>query len=380
MSARRIASGLAIAFALSGCVGGGSTLAQARLADADRARTSEATAAARALAPQVAAEGDDELRRAREAQSAGDDVAANLHAERALASYARAAVLARLSRATEDESSAKRALGAATESLATNAAARRDTDREVADLDKKLRVARDLHAPAGTSPGDPEREKARKVAAESLLVHATLLCGAARLVSTEAPGLAEAQKSLDDAKARLASGAKASAGGSHVIDAAARARAACLSALTHARRAKGASADQTDALLGEVSAALTAAGRGRDATATRDERGVVVTLRGAFQGAALTKDGEALVKELARVASAHPTLPVQVVLHTAEASEKAQADGRAASIKTALEGAGLSASRVGVENAGAGAPVVDPNERRLRARNARAEIVFVAAE
>ncbi len=381
MSSKSFAAVALVAAALGGCIGGGSTLAGARLADADKARVSETTRAARALAPQAAAEADDELRRAREAQTAGDDVAANLYAERALAAYARVAILARLARATEEEAAAQRALAEAETRLATHATARRDTDQEVADLDKQLRVARELHAPAATKPGDPDREKARLVAAQSLATSAALLCGAARLVSVEAPGLADAQKAVDAVRARLDAGAKS--GAPHVIDAASRARAGCLTALTRARRDQAKDAPQTDALLGEVTSALSQAGRDKDVIATRDERGVVVTVRDAFRGDGLTPQSDALLKELARVAAAHPSVAVQVVLHTAtapSAAEKAAGQRRGDALKGALKSAGLGDSRVAVEHAGAHAPVVDPGNAKLRARNARAEIVFVASE
>ncbi len=48
----------------------------------------------------------------------------------------------------------------------------------------------------------------------------------------------------------------------------------------------------------------------------RDDRGVAVTLRGVFGGAALTPAGEARLAELGKIAAAHPSFPVALVLHT----------------------------------------------------------------
>jgi outer membrane protein OmpA-like peptidoglycan-associated protein len=113
----------------------------------------------------------------------------------------------------------------------------------------------------------------------------------------------------------------------------------------------------------------------------RDERGVIVTLRNAFKGSALGPEAEAKLKDLGRVAAAHPTFGVQVVLHDAQAptaQDKAQDQLRADACVKALVAGGANAAKVRAELAGARAPVVDPDDAAHRARNARVEVIFVA--
>src|SRR6185312_4482831 len=113
---------------------------------------------------------------------------------------------------------------------------------------------------------------------------------------------------------------------------------------------------------------------------TRDERGVVVTLRGAFRGDALTDDGATRLANLGRVAAAHPGFAVQVVVHDAvQPSEKDETDAhRADAAVKALVAAGTPAAHVKSELAGARAPTADPADAKVRGRNERLDVVFVA--
>jgi outer membrane protein OmpA-like peptidoglycan-associated protein len=191
-------------------------------------------------------------------------------------------------------------------------------------------------------------------------------------VSASVEGLAEAESQLAAVEKQLDAppGPRAQA----PIDAAARARAQCLAMLTKARRASSAADPGTDALLAELSAA-----GGWDPS--RDERGVVVTLRGAFKGSALASDAEAKARDLGRVAGAHPAWSVQVVLHDAtapSATETTANTSRAEALVKALVAGGAPAAKTKAELAGAKAPVADPSDAQRRARNARVEVVFVA--
>jgi len=160
------------------------------------------------------------------------------------------------------------------------------------------------------------------------------------------------------------------------IDRASRVRAGCLAVLTAARRAStpvSRAPGAGDALLATLS------GAGSWAPA-RDERGVVVTLRGILDPSGLTPAGEARLRELATIAAAHPAFPVAVVLHSDrepaprdEAAWRARAD---AIVRVLRAG---QVQRVEPVLAGARAPVVDPAGRE-RGRNARVEIVFVTPE
>ncbi len=353
---------------IAGC-GGAQHPSVAAMGDMDRARTSPGAREGAELAPQTYGAAEEARKRSHAAADAGDDIAAGLYAERALAGYQHALVQARLARATVAEGEAATALANADAEARKTTQARTEIDREGDELDKKLKIARETLAPSTSGPADPTREAARLVAARALAVQARLLCGAARLLSPTLPNLAESEKDLADLEKKLESSLKPAP-----IDPAARARAACLSVLTRARRgADKASIGQADGLLTELSATGVWA-------PTHDERGVVVTLRDAFKGPALTPAADTKLKELGRVLAAHPGFAVQVVLHDASpptATESATDAQRAeASVKAIASGAG-SAEKVKAEIAGARSPIVDPSDARHRARNARLDVVFV---
>src|SRR5271167_2757059 len=90
---------------LAGCVG--TRIAIPRLADVDRIRETPAAKEAAALAPQAYARAETERAEARKAQSGGDQVAALLYADRAVAAYGHAFILARLARATRENDDAQ---------------------------------------------------------------------------------------------------------------------------------------------------------------------------------------------------------------------------------------------------------------------------------
>lgn len=372
---KRAAVAFALAFSIAAC-GGASGTSVARISDASRMRATLAGKDAEKLSPQAFAEADAALRDAREAEARGDATAAELHAERAMAAYQRAVALARLARATEEEASAREALARALEQAQRWSVARATAEREADDLEKQLKVAREAKLPAPSGAADPDRERARLVAAQSLVTQARLLCSAARLVSPQAPGLTEAENAAADLEKKLDQKPRPAP-----IDAAARARAACLSSLTKAKRAGSSEADRSDALLGALSQSTDPKAKGAvDLAPARDERGVVVTLRNVFKGEALTQEAQTTLKDLGRVAAAHPSFAVQVVLHDAtppSAAEAAVNAKRGEAVVKALEAGGAPPAKMKVEQAGARAPVIDPADAKRRERNARVEIVFV---
>lgn len=357
-----------LAVACGGAAGG----RLVKVGEAERTRASLQSRDAQTLAPQAFAEAEQELRAAKDAEAAGDKVAAELHAEHAIAAYQHAIALARLAHATEDETQAKEALARALEQSQRYGTARKTAERETDDLEKQIKVAREAERPSAAGPADPERERARLVAAQSLVTQARLLCSAARLVSPQAPGLTEAESSMADLEKKLEASPKPAP-----IDAAARVRAACLTVLTKARRAGATDTDQADALLGELSRSAT------DLAPSRDERGVVVTLRSLFPVGntdKLSTEGEKTVRDLGRVAAAHPSFGVQVVVHgsaPANTASTALDKKRGDAVVKALSDGGASTSKMRVEHAGAKAPVFDPTDAKRRDGNARIEIVFV---
>ena len=372
----RLAAALLLASGLAAGCGGAAASNVVKVGEAERTRAGLQGRDAQTLAPQAFAEADQALRAAKDAERAGDAVAAELHAERAVAAYQHAVALARLARATDEETQAKEALARAVEQSQRYATARKAAEREADDLEKQLKVAREAERPATSAPADPDRERARLVAAQSLATQARLLCSAARLVSPQAPGLAEAEAAAAELEKKLESSPKPAP-----IDAAARTRAACLNALTKARRTGAPDTDQADALLGELSRSADPKAKSTiDLAPSRDERGVVVTLRSLFKNDKLSPEAETVLKDLGRVAGAHPGFAVQVVLHDAtapSAADVALAKKRGEAITKALTDGGASAAKTKIEHAGARAPVFDPADAKRRDRNARVEIVFV---
>jgi outer membrane protein OmpA-like peptidoglycan-associated protein len=118
-------------------------------------------------------------------------------------------------------------------------------------------------------------------------------------------------------------------------------------------------------LLGELAAYARRAG---GLSAQRDERGVVVVLGQVFDRDALRPEAAARLAELDRVAAAHPSFPVAVVVHT---------DRPIARVAEAF--ASRSVERRVAIVAGNALPLVD-HQARDRARNARVEIVFLTPE
>jgi flagellar motor protein MotB len=330
------------------------------LADVDRARA--ATAQEGELAPQALAEADAERGRARSVYQAGDDIAASLHAERAIAGYQHTRMVARSARATADAAKADAELAQKTDELHALEAARRTAERDGDELAKRLLIAREMKSPASSGAADAQREVARLQASRSLAMQARLLCGAAKLVSSSAAGLDAATQSLDALDKKLEPAPKTAP-----IDEAARARTTCLSILTTARRASTATSS-ADVLLSELSAASLAP--------TRDERGIVVTLRDVFRGNAIDAPAQPRLEALGRVASAHGDMPIQIVVHDAVVAA-GPSDERAKAVAAALVKGGAKADKIASVMAGTRAPVVDPNDARNRQRNARVEVVFI---
>jgi outer membrane protein OmpA-like peptidoglycan-associated protein len=348
------------------------------LEEVERVRGTDAAQEGARRAPEVFARAERERELALAAHLAGDDVVAKLHAERAIAAYGHALVVARLAVAVAEQADAQRALDEATTQEQSLDVSRANLESEAGELQERARLARVRLLPAASDAASGERAAARLAAARSLAIEARLLCGAARLVAADPPGVADAEADLgkldgdlDAARRGAKRGGGPDAGAPEPIDEAGAARARCLDVLTRVRRAAG-NDGRADALLTELSAS-------GEWSPVRDERGVVVTLRGAFRGVDLTDEGQAKLKTLGQVAAAHPGFAVQVVVHDAETHVPVDSDARRADATVkALVAAGAAAPRVKAELAGTLAPVVDPADPAYRARNERLDVVFVA--
>ncbi len=362
---------IAIASLACGTAGGtgcaARTMHVAALDQVEQVRATEAAKEGAAGAPEVYARAERERDQAQRAHAAGDDVEASLHAERAIAAYGHALAVARFARATTELADAEKSLADTVVEQQSLEATRAQLELQADELQRQAQVARERWLPAASVRGPAERDTARRIAARSMAAAARLLCSAARLVAPHADGLAEADGDVTALQKRMDAAPPATS-----IDDAARARARCLDVLTRARRGSNPGNEGADALLSELSASA-----GWDPM--RDERGVVVTLRDAYRGAQLTDTGSAKLNDLGRVATAHPAFAVQVVVHDALAPRPQDEtdERRAAAAVAALVAGGATASRIGAELAGAGAPVADPSDPRVRERNERLEIVFV---
>ncbi len=362
----------AVLLALAATACGTAQLRVAAMDDVERVRAGGDAQEGAKEAPEVYARAEQERRFSIAAHEAGDDVAAQLHAQRALAAYTHALVVGRLARASTEQADAQKALDDASAQAQTVEASRAQLEQQAQDLEQRLRVARDRLVPAASAAAPADREAARQIAARSMAVEARLLCDAAQLVTADTAtisGLADALADVGKLEDRMARGASPAP-----IDDAARARAGGPAPLPRARRAAGDAGGAADTLLTE----LAASGGWSPA---RDERGVVVTLHDAFQGAGLSTDVASRLKELGRVAAAHPGFAVQVVVHDAQPPRPADAtDGKRADAATqALVSGGASASKLKTELAGARAPLVDPADVKARGRNERLDVVFIAS-
>ena len=342
----------------SGCVASRPPLP--KLADVEATRSAIRDDAT--LAPQAFAEADQERARANAEYAAHDDISATLHAERAIADYARVRVVARAARGTTALAQAESDLARKTDELHALEAARKSAEHEGEDLEKRILIAREMHTPLGAGPADAKREEARLQASRALVMQARLICGAAKLVAPQTQGLDAAIADVEAVDKKLEHNPKPVP-----IDDAAKARSTCLSILTHARRQAAQGGTNPDVLLTELSAAGSAP--------TRDERGIVVTLRDAFRGNQVAPEVQAKLEALGRVAAAHADLAVQVVVH--DATPQPAGDARATAAAAAIVKGGAARDRVGTMMAGVREPVIDPGDLRNRARNARLDIVFI---
>ena len=378
----RLSLALGLSFALVAC-GGASSQNVPDVASAERLLAAPQSQSAAPLAPTFIAEAQLELAEAKRAVTAGDDIGAALHAQRSIASMQRAFVVARLARAEKEDMEARAAETEHAASLRRIREERAKVDAEVDALEKKLHIAREASLPSESGgAGDTGRAVARLRAAETLLAEARLLCGAARLLDPQAKGLAEAEASIADAEGLVAGKpskvATASGRPRQPIDGAAVARVSCLSALSGARRTAD-RGDDPDVLFSELSAQA-AAKSPPGPGPTRDERGVVLTLRDVFRGneVTLTDAGKQALASAALVARAHPAVSVQVVVHEAEPGAVASSTKRAEAALQALESGGVPKARLRADTAGTNIAVVASGDPSKRARNARVDLVFIA--
>jgi len=357
----RVVCGFAALVGFAGCA---PMPRPAVMREVDSARASAAVQEAAKAAPQAYA--DAELRRTQAEAAFNDDdqPSAQILSEQALAAYLRATVQARLVRAQATLADEQNRLAKATAQQADLDAQQQRFLLEAETLETRLKVMRDAEPLAASAPASADREQARLAAAKALLSQAKLLCLSARLLEPNREGLPPLLGKLSELSGKL--------GAPPVpIDDAIAVRSGCLRELTLARRPatqKAPEAGITDALLADLSNA--------DLLPFRDDRGVVVTLRGLFTGKDLNHESSAKLDVLGKVAKAHPEFPLLAVVHAARGNATPVDTAQASAIADALKSAG--AARVEPVAAGSAEPVLDPARSGANERNARVEIVFVS--
>jgi len=345
------------------------------LGKVDAVRQAPASREAEQYAPTAYRQAERIGREAHRAFEQGELAAAQILGEQALAAYARAVAEARIARADEVRVPAEADADASERELAETDAALVQVEADIAALEQQLAVLEQSSSAQAGSVADPARLQARRQAVATLLWQARLLCTATQLLDAAEPatpltpllqGALRELETLEDFIDPLAK-----RGNPPPLDRAVAARASCLAALSAARGSSqaGSSSTAADGLLAELSQADLGAAR-------RDDRGIVVTLRGLFdRGDRLSRDGRKRLERLARLAEAHPSFPVMVVVHDNPGTGPAQAE-RSRRRSRALAAVPWLAERA-VLSAEGRQPVVDPRSR-YRHRNERVEWVFVS--
>ena len=344
----------AVALLLAGC--GAVRAHPSSIADAKAASETPSSREARTLAPQSFAEAERLRKAAEDADAAGDTASAQFLGEEAVAAYARAFVHARTVKAQKLLDAAKIEQTQAEEALGRLQGEQEKAATDTAALELRAKALRDAPSPSAVDAADPARERARRDSARALLAEAAMLCAAAKLTGATPEALKQATDGVKAVEGDLDKSPVP-------VDRALSSRAQCLAALSVARRAAGPATDAGQTLLEEL-------GREGSVAPTRDDRGVVVSLGSAFDGGDVAKPVKSKLDLLAKVATAHPTMPVLVVLHDGARVDAKTSERREAAVRGAF-----GATKVEVVRAGTARPIVDP--KRGKATNDRIEIVFV---
>jgi outer membrane protein OmpA-like peptidoglycan-associated protein len=356
---------LVLLVGLAGCA---SAPRPGSLNDARAASTAPAVVQAKAHAPQAFARAEELRRRAEAAYDDGRHADAELLGEHALAAFQRAVIAGRLATVETRAAAAEAELAERSRELTGLDEQNRRALSDAETLELRLKVVREILPVPGSEPATPERERARLEAARAFGLEARLLCLAARMLEPGRETLKERFVKLDALDQRLRGAALPAP-----IDEARAERTSCLRELTLTRRPvtnKAPATAHADTLLAELS--------GTGAAPSRDDRGVVVTLRDVFASAKgdLSAAAREKLASLGRVAKAHPSFPILVVAHSSKggAAERDGTRAQAAAKVLTEQGAG----RVEALGAGAAQPLLDPSQAGASARNERLEVVFVA--
>lgn len=335
------------------------------LSELDAVRARPTMAETRRLAPQGHQEAERLFERAESAWRDGQIASSQIVAERAMAAYQRAEVLARIARATEGLESAKKELAHLEQTEAELTSKQKVAAAELSDLDLRLGIERDLETIPPATASSPDREAARRRAARTTITQGQLLCTSALLVEPTEKTAQQLLSSLAELSERLESTASAVP-----IDQALKLRSQCLARLTELRRpARQANpvSEAGDRLFVELAEVKFAP--------SRDDRGIAVVLRQVFDRRGISSEAKTQLGQLGAVAKTHKA-GLLVVLHDAKGDATAASQARLQQVTELLRGAGAQSIK-GIA-AGARLPEVGAAPGSgAREANERVEVVFV---
>jgi hypothetical protein len=341
----------------------------ALLGQIDAIRDSDGARESRQLVPQADARAEKLRTDAEAAWPKGQTASAEILAERALVAYSDARELSRIVRVEQRLLATKAEVHRAELALQKLQADQKSAAAEAADLEARLRVEREAQEPADPLPSTPDREHARLVAAKTALSQARLLCVSARLLRGSAP---EPDLGIDAALTEITGvDAKVVAGKSPApIREAIAARSRCQQLLTTQRRPAvmaNPTSEKSDQLFVELANAGFAP--------SRDDRGIVVTLNGAFAGNGIESQTLTRLTDLGRLAQTHDQTPILVVTHATKGEPKPIDQQRGDAAAARLKEAGV--SQVQIQAVGGRLPVAEGKDLGANRRNERLELIFV---
>lgn len=260
---------------------------------------------ARRLAPQAFARAEGLRLEAEEAQAEGRSQLAAALAERSLVAFERAALEARKIEALKRIATAEQTSRTRQGEIARLAALQAEIASETKGLELRIEIETNTLARPTLGAEDARRTAARVETARSITQAARVLCAAAHLLSSEDEEANAAMHEADSLSTTLAT-LPAHEALTRALDQ----RVKCLAALSKLkRRAARTSADAGDEFLASLSPSFA------DLRPHRDDRGVVLTARDAWDGRQLTPTGRDILDRIAKLSSARP-LPLLVVLHS----------------------------------------------------------------
>jgi hypothetical protein len=339
------------------------------LGQIDAIRDSDGARESRQLAPQADARAEKLRSDAEAAWPKGQTASAEILAERALVAYSDARELARIVRAEKRLLETRAAVHQAELQTQKLLAEQQRAAAEAADLEARLRVEREAEELAELRPSTPDREQARLIAAKTALSQARLLCVSAKLLRGPSPepsaDLDAAFAELDGLETKVVSGKSPAP-----LREAIASRSRCQQILTTQRRPAvmaNPTSEKPDQLFVELSNAGFAP--------SRDDRGIVVTLSGAFAGNGIEAQSLAKLAVLGRLAQSHEQTPVLVIAHAGRGEVKPIDQQRGDAAAARLKEAG--ANQVLAQALGGRLPIAQSKDLQASRRNERLELIFV---